>query len=103
MTGDIDDKETTYLSNLLMRVPESIHSEKNRVRYTMNGFIIALGAYHPQLSKYAIAIASDIGKIIVDVGNTACKVPYAPEYIKQVQAIISNKSKTKFYDNLSGN
>jgi len=69
-----------------MRVPESIHSEKNHVRYTMNGFIIALGAYHPQLSKDAIVIASDIGKVKVDVGNTACKVPFAPEYIKKIQA-----------------
>jgi hypothetical protein len=30
-------------------------------------------------------IAGNIGKVTVDMGNTACNVPFAPDYIKKVQ------------------
>src|ERR1700712_3571383 len=42
------------LSALLQRVVKTIHSAANRVVYTMNGFVIALGAYVGPLSEQAI-------------------------------------------------
>jgi len=73
------------LSQLLDRVGDRIHSSKNRVRYTMNGFVIAVGAMVTELTEKAKEIASKIGKVSVDMGGTACKVPLATDYIKKVE------------------
>lgn len=69
---------------LLERVSKTIHKEKNRVRHTMNNFVIAVGGYCTHLSKDAIHIASTLGKVQVDMGGTACKVPDATVYIKKM-------------------
>jgi len=72
------------ISALLDRVEMEIHSAQNRVRYTMNGFVIAVGSYVKELTNKAIFIGGKIGKVDVDMGGTACKVPLAPEYIQKV-------------------
>jgi len=41
----------------------------------MNGFLIAVGGYVPDLTEYAKSVAAKIGKGKVDMGKTACKVP----------------------------
>ncbi len=82
---------------LLNRVKEQIHSsEHNRVRYTMNGFVIAVGSYIQELTDTAKDIAVQIGKVTVNMGNTACKVPMANDYIDKVAAKgrIGKKRKT---------
>lgn len=65
-------------------VTENIETAQNRVRYTMNGFIIAVGSYIPSLSKKALKVARQVGKVDVDMGGTACKVPLAETYINKV-------------------
>ena len=70
---------------LLERVEQWIDSAANRVRYTMNGFVISVGSYVKPLSKQAKTVAKKIGKIGVDLGGTSCKVPLATEYIEKVQ------------------
>lgn len=70
---------------LLNQVKNNIHGERNRVRYVMNGFVISVGAYVTELSEEAKEVAAYIGKVQVDVGNTACKVPLAVEYIKKIE------------------
>lgn len=72
----------TY-SKLLDRVEKTIHQAPNRVRYTMNGFVIAVATYIVELTDKAIDVAKKIGKVNVDVGGTSCKVPLATEYIKK--------------------
>lgn len=71
-------------TKLLERVEKEIHSAQNRVRYTMNGFVIAVGSYIEALTEKSKEVASKIGKVHVDVGGTACKVPLATEYIEKV-------------------
>jgi 3-methyladenine DNA glycosylase AlkD len=70
---------------LLNRVKNTVHEERNRVRYVMNGFVIAAGSYVPELTEEAKQVANQIGKVKVDVGNTACKVPHASAYIKKIE------------------
>lgn len=70
---------------LMNQVKHTIHEEKNRVRYVMNGFIISVGSYIMELNEEAKQVAEQIGKVHVDVGNTACKVPLSKEYIKKVE------------------
>ena len=76
---DIDLFET-----LLHRVSNDIHQMQNRVRYTMNGFVISVGSYITDLTDKAQKVASHIGKVEVNMGETACKVPMATTYIQKV-------------------
>jgi 3-methyladenine DNA glycosylase AlkD len=73
-----------YLSQLLERVEKEIHEAQNRVRYSMNGFVIAVGSYIQELTEKALEVGSHIGKVNVDMGGTACKVPLSKEYIQKV-------------------
>ena len=93
-----DDAEldVTELKQLLERVRKTIHQAPNRVRYSMNSFVIAVGSYVKALTDQAIQTAEKIGVVNVDMGNTSCKVPDAAEYIRKVQkrGTIGKKRKT---------
>jgi 3-methyladenine DNA glycosylase AlkD len=82
---DDADLDIAQLKKLLQRVEKQIHAAPNHVRYGMNGFVIALGAYVKSLTDAAIKTADKIGPVKVDMGKTACKVPFAPDYIKKIQ------------------
>lgn len=73
------------LKRLLQRVQKTIHKAPNQVRYAMNAFVIAVGSYVKPLTDAAIAAGEKIGEVEVDMGNTACEVPFAPDYIRKVQ------------------
>lgn len=79
--------DLTKLRELLERVRSTIHQAPNRVRYVMNGFVIGVGIYVLPLVEQAKAVASEVGKVQVDMGGTACKVPYAPEYILKCESM----------------
>ena len=70
---------------LLEWVQKNIHQAQNRVRYTMNGFIIMVGSQFPELTEYCIELSESLGTIYVDMGGTSCKVPDAGEYIFKIQ------------------
>jgi len=74
------------IRSLLDKAVQNVHSERNRVRYTMNGFVIAAGSAVAPLHEEALAAAGEIGKVRVNMGQTACKVPLASEYIQKVKA-----------------
>lgn len=73
----------TCLAFLLDRVRTALHGSGNRTRHTMNGFVIGVGSYVPALTADALAVGRDLGKVKVDMGDTACKVPSAVEYIEK--------------------
>ena len=72
------------IRGLLTKVGETIHDQQNRVRHTMNAFVIAAGSSVAPLLEDAQAVAREIGKVHVDMGGTACKVPLATAYIAKV-------------------
>jgi len=88
--------DIALIKKLLQRIVKEIHSAPNRVRYTMNGFVIGVGAYIKELTKEAIEISKKIGGVYVDMGGTACKVPSSADYIKKIEArgSIGKKKKT---------
>lgn len=88
--------DTKLYTELLETVKKDIHTAQNRVRYTMNGFVIAIGTYIESLTEKSKAIGQDIGKISVDVNGTACKVPLATEYIDKAidKGRVGKKRKT---------
>jgi 3-methyladenine DNA glycosylase AlkD len=74
------------IKQLLATVVKEIHGAQNRVRYTMNGFVIAVGSCVRPLMKEAKASARQIGAVSVDMGETSCNVPLATAYIEKVEA-----------------
>ena len=78
---DLDLKE---LQQLLQRVQKTIHQQPNQVRYSMNGFVIAVGCYVQALTDTALQIAANIGPVSVDLVGS-CKIPFAPESIQKVR------------------
>jgi 3-methyladenine DNA glycosylase AlkD len=77
--------DLAVLKLLLQRVQKTIHQQSNDARYQMNGFVIAVGAYVKSLTGMALQVAEKVGPVTVDMGNTECKVPFAPDYIRKVQ------------------
>lgn len=80
------DLDIPALRGLLARVQSTIHEQPNRVRYKMNGFVIALGTYVRELADEALSAGEAIGKVKVYMGNTDCKVPFSPDYIRKAVA-----------------
>ncbi|HKP32940.1 MAG TPA: DNA alkylation repair protein [Chitinophagaceae bacterium] len=91
-----EDLNIPQLKKLMQRAAKDIPTAPNRVRYTMNGFVITVGSYVKELTEEAIKIGKSIGHIEIDMGNTSCKVPYPPDYIEKVKArgTIGKKRKT---------
>jgi len=84
------------LKRLLLRAQKTIQKEPDEVRYQMNSFVIAVGSYVQPLSEATIKIGEMIGPVMADLGNNACQVPFAPDYIRKVQqrGTIGKKRKT---------
>ena len=80
-----DELDLDEIKRLLKHIEDEIDSAKNRVKYTMNGFVIAVGSSVTPLTKQARATAKEIGKVDIDMRGTACKVPLASEYIAKVE------------------
>lgn len=90
---ELDLKE---IKQLLGRIVKEIDGAKNRAKYTMNGFVISVGTYVEPLLAEAKAAANKIGAVTVDMGDTACEVPLATEYIAKVEGMgrVGKKRKT---------
>ena len=94
-TRDDDELDLKEIKSHLKMIEGSINAAKNRVRYTMNGFVIAVGGHVAPLLKNAKATAKKIGKVNVEMGETACKVPLATDYIKKIESMGRVGSKKK--------
>ena len=71
-------------AQLLERAVKDIGSAKNRTRYAINGFVIAVGSYISELTDKAISVGDRLGKVEVEMNGTACKVPLATDYIQKI-------------------
>lgn len=91
----IDDEPDSYFIKKLDHIEETIHGERNRVKHSMNGALIAIGMRSSELTKRAIAAATRIGKVEVDHGDTSCKTPDAVPYIKKAVAHASKRKTSK--------
>jgi 3-methyladenine DNA glycosylase AlkD len=91
-----DTLDLAEIEALLNAVVKDICAARNRVKLTMNGFVIAVGSYVKPLLKQAKATAQKLGKVAVDMGDTDCEVPLASERIAKVEATgkVGQKRKT---------
>lgn len=76
----------SYFYPYLERIANDIHDGKNRVREAMNNTLINFGTRNPDMERRALAIASQIGEVYVDHGETGCKTPDAGSYILKTNA-----------------
>lgn len=83
-TREDADLDLKGIEKLLDRVVRTLEAAPNKTRYTMNGFVIAVGAAVKPLTKKALAAAAKLGKVEVDVGDTECTVPDAAAYIQRI-------------------
>ena len=91
------DLDLKALERLMDRVVKSIDKAPSRTRYTMNGFVIAMGAFVKPLTKKALAAGAKIGTIEIDMGGTACKVPVAVDQIKHIIKMGRHGNKRKTF------
>lgn len=91
-----EELDLDHLVKLLDRVKARIGKARNRERYVMNAFVIAVGSYVAPLLAKAKEVAKAIGKVDVDFGDTSCHVPLATEYIAKVEKMgrVGKKRKT---------
>lgn len=91
-----EELDADQIKKLLQRVEKEIHAAPDRVRYHMNGFVIAAGSYIASLTDAAISTAKKIGTVMVDKNGTACKVPSAAASIQKMKekGSIGKKKKT---------
>jgi 3-methyladenine DNA glycosylase AlkD len=92
---ELNEKE---IKALLQRMGTTIQQQTNRVKYTMNGFLISVGAHFVPLADEAKKVAKEIGIVSIDMGGAACKVPDALAYIEKIEATgkAGKKKKTVF-------
>lgn len=72
-------------------IRQTIHEQKNRVRHSMNGALIAIGLRNERLRGQALQAADAIGRVQVDHGQTSCKTPDARGYILKAAARAGKK------------
>ena len=84
------------IEGLLNKVVRGIAGAQNRVRFTMNSFVIAAGVYVKPLTQKAMESAQAMGVVSVDMGATACRVPLAAAEIQEAEAAgrVGKKRKT---------
>jgi 3-methyladenine DNA glycosylase AlkD len=80
-----EDLDLEKVRKLMARAESDVHEGQNRVSYTKNGFILTAGASVKPLTEEAIEAGKRIGKVKVNMGETSCKVPFIPEYLKKME------------------
>lgn len=90
------DLDMANLKSLLARIVRDIDKAKNRVRHTMNGFVIAVGIYVQALTENALVTAKKIAFSDAGGNGTVSKLPDAAEYILKMKGkgTIGKKKKT---------
>jgi 3-methyladenine DNA glycosylase AlkD len=91
-----EELDLSEIEDLLAAVVKEIKVAQNRVRYTMNNFVIAVGTYVKPLLQHAKASAKQIGTVSVDLGDTACEIRPAFAQIAKIEAAgrVGKKRKT---------
>jgi 3-methyladenine DNA glycosylase AlkD len=73
------------LKALLKRVEKDIQKADDRVKHTMNGFVIAAGSFVTSLTEAALAVAKKIENIEIMKDGKASKLPNAVVYITKMK------------------
>jgi 3-methyladenine DNA glycosylase AlkD len=75
-----------YFEPYLAQIESGIHQRHNRTRYAMNGALISIGCRSAALHERIKHIATAIGEVYIDHGDTSCETPIIVPYIEKVVA-----------------
>jgi 3-methyladenine DNA glycosylase AlkD len=75
-----------FFLDLLAKIESEIGQAGNRTRHAMNGALIAIGLRNEELRDEAVTVASRIGPVVVDHGETGRVTPAAIPYIRKTLA-----------------
>ena len=92
-----NDKELdlVHIKSLLQRVAKNISRANNRVRHTMNGFVIAAGTYVSPLYVEAMTTAKTISSLTAEQNVKTARIPDAGSYLlKAKEKGLGKKKKT---------
>ncbi len=73
------------IKKMLDLAADTLHDQPNRTRYSMNGFVIAVGISFLPLHEEAVKAAEKIGKVKVTTEKGLCSVPFATEAIQKAK------------------
>ncbi len=80
-----EELDFNLIKELFQIINKDINKSPDRVRYTMNQFVLSVACYVIPLHDEALDVARIIGKINVDMGKTACKIPSVIDYVEKVK------------------
>jgi len=78
--------EDDWFLSLADEIERGIHERPNRTRYAMLSSLIAIGLRNPDLRERACEVATAIGDVHVDHGETGCRTPDVIPYIDRAVA-----------------
>ena len=84
--SDDADLDLAEIKSLLQRAAKAIHQQPDRVKWAMNGFVIAIACYVKPLHRSRSKPPTASGRIAVAPAGKCSTIPFAPESIKKVEA-----------------
>lgn len=88
-----DDLDDPFFARCLKQIGSRIQGSKNFVKDAMNTALIAIGGRSEALRPQAEAVATKIGRVEVDWGETSCETPPAIPYIAKIWAHKAGRAK----------
>ena len=80
-----EDLDFELIKELFKIIINDLSKSPDRVRFTMNQYILSVACYVMPLHEHALEVAKIIGKVNVDMGKTACKIPSIIDYVEKVR------------------
>ncbi len=80
--SEFDPEKIQMMLNI---VADTIHNQRNRTRYSMNGFVITVGVSYLPRHDEAVKVAEKIGKVKVSTKKGPVSVPLATEAIQKAK------------------
>ena len=80
-----EDLDFELIKELFKIIINDLSKSPDRVRFTMNQYILSVACYVMPLHEHALEVAKIIGKVNVDIGKTACKITSIIDYVEKVR------------------
>jgi len=80
-----EEVDVATVKALLKRLESTIRNQPNRLRFTMCNFVVAAGAYVPEVTKQAMAIGKRLKNLEVEPVKKGCSVPEIVEDLTKIQ------------------
>lgn len=83
--------EDDFINQFLEIIEQNIQSEANNVKDSMNNSMLVWGQRSKTLNSKILKIYKNIGKVVVDYGETSCQTPDVPKILssERIQKKIS--------------